>query len=146
MSRNLFQLLFLLWVSSTRSELMTFSPLSPPASDSRGMRLCATLIFFLFFQGCAISWNGEFKKYVKGQSFAAVIEYILNCGCFFYIGAWLPWKDFSSPSIGISPWRLVVFSISILFLRRFPAILALYKCVPQIKNWKQALLCGHFGS
>jgi len=96
--------------------------------------------------GCALSWNGEFKKHVKGQSFAAVIEYILNCGCFFYIGAWLPWKDFSLPSIGISPWRLAIFSIGVLFLRRFPAILALYKWVPQIEDWKQALLCGHFGS
>ena len=102
--------------------------------------------FFSSSSGCALSWNGKFKERVEGQSFAAVIEYILNCGCFFYIGAWLPWKDFSLPSVGISPWRLAIFSIGVLLLRRFPAILALYKWVPQIKNWKQALLCGHFGS
>lgn len=48
MSRNSFQLLFLLWVSSTRSELVIFSPLSPPASNNRE-RVCAPRLFFLFF-------------------------------------------------------------------------------------------------
>ena len=82
---------------------------------------------------------------MEGEAFASVIEYILNCGCFFYIGAWLPWTDFTIPDLGISPWRLVVLSIGILFLRRIPAILALYKWVPEILNWKEALFCGHFG-
>ncbi|KAJ3577017.1 hypothetical protein NP233_g11 [Leucocoprinus birnbaumii] len=98
-----------------------------------------------FAAGSAISWDGDFNTRVEGEAFASVIEYILNCGCFFYIGAWLPWSQFSLPEIGLSPWRLLVLCIGILLLRRIPAILALYKWVPEIDNWKEALFCGHFG-
>lgn len=49
------------------------------------------------------------------------------------------------PDLGITPWRLVVLCIGVLFLRRIPAILALYKLVPEISSWKEALFCGHFG-
>ncbi|KAF9452355.1 hypothetical protein P691DRAFT_235150 [Macrolepiota fuliginosa MF-IS2] len=98
-----------------------------------------------FAAGCAISWDGDFNIYTDGEAFASVIEYILNCGCFFYIGAWLPWKDFNLPDIGISPWRLIVLCIGVLALRRIPAVLVLYKWVPEIANWKEALFCGHFG-
>ncbi|KAF5348270.1 hypothetical protein D9756_010464 [Leucocoprinus leucothites] len=98
-----------------------------------------------FAAGSAISWDGDFNTRVEGEAFATVIEYILNCGCFFYIGAWLPWSQFTLPEIGLSPWRLVVLCIGILLLRRIPAILALYRWVPEIENWKEALFCGHFG-
>ncbi|KAF9445303.1 hypothetical protein P691DRAFT_805903, partial [Macrolepiota fuliginosa MF-IS2] len=98
-----------------------------------------------FAAGCAISWDGDFNAHTEDEAFASIIEYILNCGCFFYIGAWLPWNDFDMPDLGINPWRLVVLSIGILALRRIPAILALYKLVPEIASWKEALFCGHFG-
>ena len=35
--------------------------------------------------------------------------------------------------------------IAILALRRIPNILLLYKFVPDIHNWREALFCGHFG-
>lgn len=62
-----------------------------------------------------------------------------------YIGAWLPFSAFNTPELGITPWRLLVLFISIAFLRRMPAILALYKWIPEIENWRQALFSGHFG-
>jgi len=31
-------------------------------------------------------------------------------------------------------------------LRRIPAVLMLYKWIPEISNWKEALFCGHFGA
>lgn len=81
MSRNLFQLLFLLWVSSTRSELMTFSPLSPPASDSRGMRLCATLIFFSFLSRLCYILEWRIQEIRQGP--------ILRCCDRVYSELWL---------------------------------------------------------
>ena len=33
----------------------------------------------------------------------------------------------------------------IIFLRRIPALLILYKWVPEIPSWRQALFAGHFG-
>lgn len=35
--------------------------------------------------------------------------------------------------------------IAILFLRRIPFLLMVYKFVPEISSWKEALLSGHFG-
>lgn len=89
--------------------------------------------------------DDEFQTQIEGESFNAVVGYILSCACFFYIGAWLPWDGFSMPQVGITPWRLVVLCSGILGLRRIPAVLMLYKWIPEIENWKEALFCGHFG-
>lgn len=106
------------------------------------------------FLGYTFSLDGGFDDQAGDEStstsafvsaFTSVLDYILNCGCFFYIGAWFPWEDFTSSDLGISPWRLVVLCIGILILRRVPAILALYKWVPEIKDRNEALFCGHFG-
>jgi len=61
------------------------------------------------------------------------------------LGAWLPFQDFNLPNLGIVPWKLTVLFIAIVFLRRIPALMALYKCIPEIVTWKQALFAGHFG-
>ena len=95
--------------------------------------------------GCAISWDGHFNAQTENEAFAAVIDLVLNCGCFVYIGAWMPFTAFDSPDLGITPWRLVVLFIAIMFLRRIPALLVLYRFVPEISGWREALFCGHFG-
>ena len=71
---------------------------------------------------------------------------MLNCGCFVYIGAWLPFTSFNSPELGITPWRLIVLFIAVLTLRRIPALLAIYRWVPEISDWREALFSGHFGT
>ncbi|KIY51879.1 hypothetical protein FISHEDRAFT_56351 [Fistulina hepatica ATCC 64428] len=98
-----------------------------------------------FAAGSAISWDGDFNVHVEGEIFASVIDVILNCACFVYIGAWLPFHTWNSPDLGITPWRLVVLAICILFLRRIPCIMMLYRLVPEITSWKEALFVGHFG-
>jgi NhaP-type Na+/H+ or K+/H+ antiporter len=95
--------------------------------------------------GCAISWDGYFHTQTENDAFSSVIDYVVNCGCFIYIGAWLPFDDYHSPEYGITPWRLVLLMIAILFLRRIPFLLMVYKFVPEIASWKEALLSGHFG-
>lgn len=98
-----------------------------------------------FAAGCAISWDGYFHAQTENEAFSSVIDYVVNCGCFIYIGAWLPFDDYHSPEYGITPWRLVLLMIAILFLRRIPFLLMVYKFVPEITSWKEALLSGHFG-
>lgn len=83
---------------------------------------------------------------IEGEAFSSVIDLVLNCGCFIYIGAWLPFDSFTIPDLGIYPSRLVVLSVGIMLLRRIPAILALYKWIPEIATWKEALFSGHFGA
>jgi len=98
-----------------------------------------------FAAGSAISWDGDFNFHTEGEVFSSVIDLVLNCGCFIYIGAWLPFDAFNTPSLGIVPWRLVVLFFCILLLRRIPAVLLLYKWIPEVTTWKEALFSGHFG-
>ncbi|OAX39572.1 Sodium/hydrogen exchanger [Rhizopogon vinicolor AM-OR11-026] len=97
-----------------------------------------------FAAGCAISWDGHFNAQTEDDVFSSVIDYVLNCGCFIYIGAWLPFSDYNSLEYDINPWMLVVLVIAILVLRRIPALLVIYKFVPEIASWKEALFSGHF--
>ncbi|EIW83167.1 hypothetical protein CONPUDRAFT_143158 [Coniophora puteana RWD-64-598 SS2] len=98
-----------------------------------------------FAAGSAISWDEHFNTQIENESFTSVIEYVLNCGCFIYIGAWLPFDMYNNSTYDITPARLVVLVLSILILRRIPPLLVLYKWVPEIDGWKEALFCGHFG-
>ncbi|KAJ3838710.1 Sodium/hydrogen exchanger family-domain-containing protein [Lentinula raphanica] len=99
----------------------------------------------VFAAGSAMSWDGHFNEQIEGEVFASVIDLVLNCACFIYIGAWLPFNEFNMPSLGIEPWKLVVLFISIVFLRRIPPIMLLYKWIPEITSWQEALFSGHFG-
>jgi len=98
-----------------------------------------------FAAGSAISWDGHFNVQIENEVFSSVIDLLLNCACFIYIGAWLPFESFNSPELGIAPWRLVVLFFVVLFLRRIPSVLLLYKWIPEIEDWREALMCGHFG-
>ncbi|KIM69246.1 hypothetical protein SCLCIDRAFT_13332 [Scleroderma citrinum Foug A] len=100
-----------------------------------------------FAAGCAVAWDGHFKEQTEGDgdTFASVTDCILNCACFIYIGAWLPFDSYNSEVLGISTSRLIVLLISILLIRRIPFILLLYKWIPEITSWKEALFSGHFG-
>lgn len=98
-----------------------------------------------FACGNAISWDETFNHQTEDESFASVIDLLLNCACFVYIGAWLPFAKFDTPELYITPWRLVVLFLAIMFLRRLPSMLVLYRWIPEIKTLKQALFSGHFG-
>ncbi|KAJ7454316.1 Sodium/hydrogen exchanger [Mycena galericulata] len=98
-----------------------------------------------FACGNAISWDQHFNEVTENEVFSSVIDLVLNCGCFVYIGAWMPFDSFNSPELGITPWRLVVLFIGILALRRIPSVLVLYRWVPEIMTWREALFTGHFG-
>ncbi|CAK5263635.1 unnamed protein product [Mycena citricolor] len=69
-----------------------------------------------FACGNAISWDQHFNEITENEVFSSVIDLVLNCGCFVYIA-----------------------------LRRIPVVLLLYRFVPEIKTWKEALFTGHFG-
>ncbi|KAI0768839.1 Sodium/hydrogen exchanger family-domain-containing protein [Trametes elegans] len=98
-----------------------------------------------FAAGSAISWDGYFNTQTEDEVFFSVIDLLLNCGCFVYIGAWMPFNLFNDVSLDITPWRLVTLFIAVLALRRIPPLLLLYKWVPEITTWREALFSGHFG-
>lgn len=63
-----------------------------------------------------------------------------------YIGAILPWSEFNSGVTGITYGRLLALGLLVLLLRRIPAMMVMYKLMPNtVKSWQEALFMGYFG-
>lgn len=98
-----------------------------------------------FAAGTAFGWNGDFAKKTEESHVSTVIDLILNLSFFVYFGAIVPWPEFNNAAIGLNVWRLIILALVIIFLRRMPAVLILKPFTPDIKSWREALFCGHFG-
>ena len=65
-------------------------------SDGSPNLVCFLLTVLI---GNAISWDGDFNVHTEGEVFASVIDFVLNCACFIYIGMWLPFENFHIPEL-----------------------------------------------
>ncbi|CUM65098.1 uncharacterized protein PRCAT00002724001 [Priceomyces carsonii] len=98
-----------------------------------------------FAAGTAFGWDGSFARKTEESHVSTVIDLLLNLAFFVYFGAIVPWSDFNNSDIGLNCWRLVVLAFVIIFLRRMPAVIALKPFTPDVKTWREAFFCGHFG-
>ena len=98
-----------------------------------------------FACGVGFSNDGWFTQKTEESHVSNVIDLLLNLAYFVYLGAIIPWGQYNAPQIGLTPWRLVVIAILVVFFRRIPIMLALKPLIPDIKNWREALFAGHFG-
>jgi hypothetical protein len=89
------------------------------------------------------SW---FAEAIEESNFSAIIDLLVNCGTFLFVGLTMPFAAWHSPDLTLTPWRLVILAIAILLVRRIPAIFALQRFVPDIHTWREALFCGWFGA
>ncbi|KAI5955233.1 CNH1 [Candida jiufengensis] len=98
-----------------------------------------------FAAGTAFGWNGDFSKKTDESHVSTVIDLLLNLSFFVYFGAIIPWPQFNSSIIGLNVWRLIILALVIIFLRRVPAVVILKPITPDVKTWREAFFCGHFG-
>lgn len=98
-----------------------------------------------FAAGSAFSWDGWFAKNTEESHVSNVIDLLINMSFFVYFGAIVPWEQFNSASLGIEAWKLVILAILILLFRRLPIVLLMKPFVPDIRSWREAFFCGHFG-
>lgn len=98
-----------------------------------------------FSAGVGFSNDGWFTQKTEESHVSNVIDLLLNLAYFVFLGAIIPWQQFNAPEFGITPWRLVVIAVLVIFFRRIPIMLALKPLVPDIKSWREALFAGHFG-
>ncbi|TFY71717.1 hypothetical protein EVG20_g1280 [Dentipellis fragilis] len=98
-----------------------------------------------FACGTAFAWDGFFNKQTEASVFSSVIDLLFNVAAFVFVGAWTPFNQFDNAALSISVWRLIVIAILVLLLRRLPVIIALYRWIPDVKNFREALFSGHFG-
>lgn len=98
-----------------------------------------------FAAGVGFSNDGWFTQKTEESHVSNVIDLLLNLTYFVYLGTIIPWEQYNNPAIGLTPWRLVVIALFVIFFRRIPIMLALKPVIPDIKTWREALFAGHFG-
>lgn len=98
-----------------------------------------------FAAGAAFSWDGWFARKTEESHVSNVIDLLLNMAFFVYFGAIIPWNLYNAPDIGLLPWKLVLIAVLLILFRRIPIMLALRPIIPDIRTWREALFCGHFG-
>ena len=98
-----------------------------------------------FACGTAFAYDGWFNKKTEESLFSNVIDLLFNCACFIYIGAWIPFNEFNNVDTGLTSWRLVVIALLVMLLRRLPIMIALYRWIPEVKTFREAVFSGHFG-
>ncbi|KAH8914409.1 hypothetical protein BT69DRAFT_1072036 [Atractiella rhizophila] len=98
-----------------------------------------------FACGVAFAWDDWFSESIEDSNFANIIDLLVNCATFVYIGATMPFPAWDDPLLSLTPWRLVLLAIAILVLRRLPFILLFYNFMPDIKTFREAVFSGHFG-
>ncbi|CEP08860.1 hypothetical protein [Parasitella parasitica] len=98
-----------------------------------------------FIAGNSFTWNDWFRVETEKAHLMEVVDILLNLSIFVYIGSTMPWASFSSEDLQVSVWRLITLAILVLLFRRLPVVLALYKWIPTIHNWREAVFTGWFG-
>ncbi|AOA64036.1 Na+/H+ antiporter [Komagataella phaffii CBS 7435] len=98
-----------------------------------------------FAAGTTFAWDGWFSEKTEESQVSTVIDLLLNLAYFVYFGSIIPWEDYNNASIGTPIWRLILIALVIIFLRRIPGMLMLKPVTPDVKTWREALFCGHFG-
>lgn len=100
-----------------------------------------------FGAGVGFGHDGWFSKKSRKVPFPTILDMLLNSSIFVFFGAIIPWDQFQprpvTPNVGV--WQLILFLVLVLLFRRLPIVLALKTFIPDVKTYREALFCGHFG-
>ncbi|WVQ97379.1 hypothetical protein IAU59_004491 [Kwoniella sp. CBS 9459] len=100
-------------------------------------------IFCCFIVGNSFTWDDWFRLETEDDGFQDVIDQLLNSAVFLYIGAIIPWGDFTQ--YGMTPWRLVILGILIMLVRRLPWVWVLSRWIPSLRTTRESVFAGFFG-
>ena len=104
-----------------------------------------------FFAGTAFAWTSWYHGQTQEFKFISSLDYLMNCFYFVYLGSIMPFNQFNNAlSVSYVPelniWRLILVGLVVLAVRRVPIVCLLYKLMPDVRNFKEALFVGHFGA
>ena len=108
-----------------------------------------------FIAGTVVTWVGRcigsysqkdswFNRQTEESHIQEVLDNLINVMYFIFLGSRVRFIDFTPPELP-DLYKLFLLAVWILFLRRVPIILALYKWIPAVKSLKEAFFCGWFG-
>ncbi|KAL8924367.1 MAG: hypothetical protein Q9172_002714 [Xanthocarpia lactea] len=100
-----------------------------------------------FGAGTGFAWDGWFANKTRETHLPDILDLLLNSSMFVYLGAIIPWRMFAPTDLtpSVTPWRLISLLVLILAFRRLPIVLLLKPLIPDIRTYREALFCGHFG-
>ena len=98
-----------------------------------------------FACGTAFAWDGWFQKQTADSNFSNIVDLLFNVATFVYIGAEMPWSSFVNGEYNLSVGRLIGLSILVLLLKRLPVVIMLWRWIPDIKTFQEAVFSGYFG-
>ncbi|KAJ1666641.1 hypothetical protein IW140_002600 [Coemansia sp. RSA 1813] len=101
-------------------------------------------ILCCFIAGNSFTWDDWFRVETKDKGLQETLNGLLSMSFFIYFGTIIPWSSYTSENM-LDPWRIAVAIILIMCLRRLPTIVLLYKLIPAIHTWQEALFAGWFG-
>jgi NhaP-type Na+/H+ or K+/H+ antiporter len=100
-----------------------------------------------FGAGVGSANDGWFSKKTKSLPFPTIIDMMLDSSLFGFFGSIIPWNQFGprdvTPHCGV--WQLLLFLVLVLLYRRIPIGYAMKRFVPDLRTYREALFCGHFG-
>ncbi|KAF2674864.1 Sodium/hydrogen exchanger [Microthyrium microscopicum] len=131
----------------SRPSFIVFYLLLAMLSIGVGSTLGTDDFLVAFGAGVGFAHDGWFSKKIKDAPFPIIVDLILNSSMFVLFGSIIPWQMFLpreiTPHCGI--WQLVLFLILVLLFRRIPIVLAMKRFIPDVRTYREALFCGHFG-
>lgn len=130
-----------------RSSFLVFYLLLAIFAIGVGSTLGTDDFLVAFGAGTGFAWDGWFARKSKSAHLPNIIDLLLNSSMFVYFGASIPWSNFtgSSDTPSVTLPRLFGLLALVLLVRRIPVVLALKRWVPDIRTYREALFCGHFG-
>lgn len=100
-----------------------------------------------FGAGYGFARDGWFASKTKAANLGQITDLLLNSAMFIYLGTIMPFNSWQPGYLTpfVTPGRLFGFLALVLVFRRIPVMLALYRWIPDILTFREALFCGHFG-
>lgn len=141
---------------TSRPSLVVFYLLLAVLCVGVGSTLGSDDFLLAFGAGIGFAHDGWFsRKAEEAQGevpFRNIVDLVLDSSVFVYFGSMIPWKQFISGKDGVLHGHIGVGSLFlflglVLLFRRIPAVMMMHgwKAIPDVKTYKEALFCGHFG-
>ncbi|KAI9188118.1 Na+/H+ antiporter [Blastocladiella emersonii ATCC 22665] len=95
-----------------------------------------------FVAGNVLNWNSKLGKETHGEAVNDTLDQLLTLAFLVFFGAVFPFAEIAKLYAG---WKLFLFCMAVLFLRRLPWTIMLFKFIPEIKSFDEAVFVGWFG-